>query len=238
MLWVSAPIHLHPPQTRETKTKLGHGYKFNHYIIIYNSEVGQLKEASLDSFRLSCLRTLPKPGIHFNIQSIHRCARPSRSWKCATNTFTRSTFHKDATVVTRARILWWRLPRRKLLHFGRNQESNRYVDDSKTGRKMDRQRQEEQVGDIYSSLCPWKDQNQQWDSPPDTARVEPLGRRPPLVYITVQKLLKTRQWLTSLHLATIIFTLSSLPLCFGAIKYCQGTFHWSTTLQLARYVNY
>lgn len=42
--------YLHPPQIEEyrDKTKLGHGYKFYHYIIIYNSELGQLKEASLD----------------------------------------------------------------------------------------------------------------------------------------------------------------------------------------------
>ncbi len=121
-------IHLKYENT-EDKTKLGQGYKFYHYIIIYNSELGQLKEASLDSFRLSCLRTLPTTGIHFNIQSIHRCARPSRSWKCATNTFTRSIFHKkkNATLVTYARIVTFATE-----NFRRAHESSRCVDERQT----------------------------------------------------------------------------------------------------------
>lgn len=50
------------------KTQLGRCYKFQHYVQICNFELGQLKEASLDSF-FSRLRTLPKSGIHLNIQS-------------------------------------------------------------------------------------------------------------------------------------------------------------------------
>lgn len=101
-------LYLHPPQTWEDRdhTKLGHGYEFYHYIIIYNSELGQLKEASLDSFLPSRLRTMPKPGIHFNIQSIRRCARPPRNPKCATNTFTRSIFHKKKNSPQQTFIIW------------------------------------------------------------------------------------------------------------------------------------
>lgn len=89
------PLSSAKPENAETKTKVGQSYEFNHYVIIHNSELGQLKEASLDSFPPPFrLRTMPKPGIHFNIQSIRGCARPPRSQKCATNTFTRSIFIK------------------------------------------------------------------------------------------------------------------------------------------------
>lgn len=43
-------------ENKETKKKLGRGYKFYYYIIIYNSELGQLKAASLDSFFSSLVR--------------------------------------------------------------------------------------------------------------------------------------------------------------------------------------
>lgn len=88
-------IPLSSAKPENAETKVGQSYKFNHYVIIHNAELGQLKEASLDSFPPPFrLRTMPKPGIHFNIQSIRGCARPLRSQKCATNTFTRSIFIK------------------------------------------------------------------------------------------------------------------------------------------------
>lgn len=99
-------IHLKYENT-ETKQSWVTVINSNHYIIIYNSELGQLKEASLDSFPLSCLWTLPKPGIHFNIQSIHRCVRPRRGQKCATNTFARSIFWKKKMLQSRYLTLFF-----------------------------------------------------------------------------------------------------------------------------------
>lgn len=102
------PLSSAKPENAETKTKVGQSYKSNHYVIIHNSELGQLKEASLDSFPPPFrLRTMPKPGIHFNIQSIRGCARPLRSQKCATNTFTRSIFIKK-NIEDSHTIVFWR----------------------------------------------------------------------------------------------------------------------------------